>query len=173
MTAKRFNKLPAILLCLIAVSVEAQSPAPRFRAGVVSDLRGAASAKAADGSVRELAPGSVIYNGDTILTGAGALLRLTMTDRSRFTVKEKTRLQITDFRYDAAVPSEDRSRLSLLGGAFRFLTGLIGERNPDKVSYETPIATIGIRGTEGELHYDDEDDKSSVGLSMSRPPPAP
>jgi FecR protein len=128
---------------------------PRLKAGVVSDLRGTASATAPDGSRRDLEPGGIVYNGDILQTGEGSLLRLAMTDRSMYTVGENSRIEIKDFKYQEAAPAQDSSHLSLVRGTFRFLTGLIGKRSPDKVAYETPVATIGIRGTEGEVEYDD------------------
>jgi hypothetical protein len=143
------------MLVLSATQSHAQVSPPRLKAGIVSDLQGTASATAPDGSRRNLEVGGIVYNGDVLETSQGSLLRLTMTDRSMYTVNENTRIEIKDFKFQEAVPAEDSSHLSLVRGAFRFLTGLIGKRNPDKVAYETPVATIGIRGTEGEVHYDE------------------
>jgi hypothetical protein len=145
--------LVALVLVMAAVPSQAEVGPPRLRAGLVSDLRGTATATAPDGSVRDLAAGGVVYNGDTLQTGAGSLLRLAMTDQSMYTVKADTRIQIKDYRYQPAAPASDSEHLYLFRGAFRFLTGLIGKRNPDKVAYETPVATIGIRGTEGEIRF--------------------
>jgi hypothetical protein len=141
------------MLVMAAAQSQAQVGPPRLKAGLVSSLRGTATATAPDGRVRDLATDGLVYNGDTIQTGTNSLLRLAMTDRSLYTVGEDTRLQIKDYRYQAAAPTADSEHLYLFRGAFRFLTGLIGKRNPDKVSYETPVATMGIRGTEGEIRF--------------------
>jgi hypothetical protein len=45
---------------------------------------------------------------------------------------------------------------------FRFVSGMIGKRNPDKVEYYTPTTTMGIRGTEGTLRYKGTDEQSYV-----------
>ncbi len=144
---------PPLLLLLLAGQTPAQTPAPREKAGRISDISGTATATAPDGTVRELTFGGPLYSGDTLQTAKGAMLRIAMVDHSRYTVTENTRLKISDFRYQESAPAEDSSSFYLFRGAFRFLTGLIGKRNPDKVSYQTPLATIGIRGTEGELSY--------------------
>jgi hypothetical protein len=143
----------AFLLVMAAAQSQAQVGPARPTAGLVSELRGEATAIAPDGGVRALAAGGAIYNGDTIETGNHSLLRLVMTDRSMYTVGEDTRIQIKNYRYEAATPAADSEHLYLFRGAFRFLTGLIGKRDPDKVAYETPVATMGIRGTEGEIQY--------------------
>ncbi|MGH8446844.1 MAG: hypothetical protein ACREVL_16350, partial [Solimonas sp.] len=41
-----------------------------------------------------------------------------------------------------------RAFLRLLKGGFRTVSGLIGKANPDEYRVTTPVATIGIRGTD-------------------------
>ena len=43
--------------------------------------------------------------------------------------------------------SGDNVVLSLLKGGMRSITGLLARRNPDRVKFAVPTATIGIRGT--------------------------
>jgi hypothetical protein len=145
-----------LLSVLLVAQVHAQTAAPGVKAGVVSDITGTATATAPDGTTRQLQAGSTLYSGDTIETAQGAMLRIAMEDQSRYTVIENTRLKFSAFKYQESAPAEDDSSLYLFRGALRFLTGLIGKRNPEKVAYQTPVATIGIRGTEGEVHYDSE-----------------
>ena len=62
------------------------------------------------------------------------------------------------FNYDAAKPANDSQVFSLLKGGLRAITGLLGHRSKERVSYITPTATIGIRGT--NLGAQLEDDNS-------------
>jgi hypothetical protein len=48
----------------------------------------------------------------------------------------------------AAQAGPSRAFFSLLKGGFRSVSGLIGKLNPDEYRVATPVATIGIRGTD-------------------------
>jgi hypothetical protein len=63
-------------------------------------------------------------------------------------MNENTSFRITDFRYRAEQPRGDRAVFDLLRGALRFITGIVGARNPNSVAVRVPQATIGIRGTD-------------------------
>lgn len=154
--------LPVVLAiaCLVWMSLwpsysEAQNAGKGEAVGETVYVKGQASATGTDGKERRLAIGSPIFNGDLIRTDAQSKVGFAMTDRSAYTVAENTQLRIKDYQYRESAPEEDSSTLSLIRGAFRFLTGAIGKRNPDDVRYETPVATIGIRGTEGEVRYEE------------------
>jgi hypothetical protein len=49
---------------------------------------------------------------------------------------------------------EDSVSLKVTKGTFRFISGQVAKKTPEKVNIETPVATIGIRGTEflGHIH---------------------
>ena len=145
----------AVLLAAWALSSFAEtsdgSPTP---VGEAKAVTGEVTATGVDGKVRRLTAGSPLFDGDLIHTGQAAKAGIMMTDRSTYTLKPNTELRIKEYRFRADAPEEDKSTLSLVRGGFRFLTGLIGKRNPNKVAYETPVATMGIRGTEGELSYE-------------------
>jgi hypothetical protein len=62
-------------------------------------------------------------------------------------------MAIDKYNYDAEHHSGS-SFLSMLQGVFVYTSGLIGKADPGNVSVETPVGTIGIRGTAvaGDLH---------------------
>jgi hypothetical protein len=62
---------------------------------------------------------------------------------------------VDDFVFDAENPGEGRFLVSLLKGSVRALTGLIGKFQARNVSFKTPTATIGIRGTGLDLSCED------------------
>ena len=74
-----------------------------------------------------------------------------------------TQVKVDAFSFNEAKPAEDNQVISLFNGGLRAITGLLGRRNKEKVSYVT--ATIGIRGTnlgaqldgDGGLHVDVSD----------------
>lgn len=145
----------AALLALWTASLFAQtSGVSATPIGEAKAVTGEVTATGADGRVRRLTAGSPIFHGDIIRTAEAAKAGIMMTDRSTYTLRPNTELQIKEYQFSADAPEQDKSTLALVRGGFRFLSGLIGKRNPNKVAYETPVATMGIRGTEGELSYE-------------------
>lgn len=89
-----------------------------------------------------------VFSGATINTGIGAQVILKFDDQQQVVLNENTTFKITDFRYRPQEPRGDRAVFDLLRGALRFITGVVGARNPNVVALRVPQATIGIRGTD-------------------------
>ncbi len=96
---------------------------------------------------RMLRAGGIVYRGDTISTGFNATARLTMKDNSQIHLRENSTLSIDQFAFSEET-KEGNSVMRLVEGGFRAITGLIGKRDRDDYKVETPVATIGIRGTD-------------------------
>lgn len=135
-----------LLLCLLAAPAQAQEVAAR-----VQFLVGDVTATSPDGQLRILQKGDRVYSGETIRTGEEASAQLIYRDRSRMAVRVNTEFTIREYSYDEGNQSESKSIFSLLSGALRTVTGLIGKANRNNVTIDTPNATIGIRGTDHEV----------------------
>src|SRR5690606_2307955 len=59
---------------------------------------------------------------------------------------DNARLAIDEYVFDPATQSGENN-FSVLRGVFVFTSGLIGREDPDDVKIETPVGSIGIRGT--------------------------
>ena len=118
----------------------------------VAAIAGRVTALAADGSERQLRRGSAVYTGDTIVTAANARVRLLFSDQGRVFVRPSSRFVIAAYHYSGD-KQQDESRFSLVKGGFRAITGAIGAANHERVKIATPVATIGIRGTDHEARY--------------------
>lgn len=83
---------------------------------------------------------------DKITTKQDSALQILLLDQSTFTVGQNCRMVIDKFVYD---PSTNAGEVAatVTTGAFRFMSGNIGKRNPTNATVSTPSATIGIRGT--------------------------
>jgi len=114
--------------------------------GAVQEINGNASITRGDGTNEELSIGSPVYQGDVIETDAGAAVNITFVDESSFAVSEETRLAIDEYVFDPASQGGVQN-FSVLKGVFVYTSGLIGREDPDDVSIETPVGSIGIRGT--------------------------
>ena len=137
----------AIFLAVSAAPSNAADPVGR-----VERLKGDASRLHADGT-EALAVGSVVYTDDVIRTGDTARLRIRFLDTSSLQLSENTQFLIDDMVYQG--PGSDANQtLVFLEGVFGFISGEIARIDRDAVSLTTPVATIGIRGTQvvfGEL----------------------
>ena len=78
-------------------------------------------------------------------------------DNGEIVLRPNSQLVVKSYLYDADKPAQDNIAISLIKGGLRAVTGLVGKRNHDAVSFDTPTATIGIRGTNwGALYCQDD-----------------
>ena len=126
-----------ILLCLGAPPLVVAEQ----QAGVVLAVRGEVIATREE-SVRSLERRDSLHVGDVIATGSGARAQFRMADGETITLHESTELVIEAFAYDAS-SGEGESRKGLLEGGLRAVSGALSRGS----EVETPVATIGVRGT--------------------------
>ncbi|MDD5249465.1 MAG: FecR family protein [Rhodocyclaceae bacterium] len=117
-------------------------------AGTVESISGNAEVQARDGKVVPLTTHQPIDDGATVKTGRGSLLVLRFDDGHTMVLAENTEFRVEEYRFEAAKPEAGNIVFSLLKGALRSITGLIGERNHQNFALRAPQATIGIRGTD-------------------------
>lgn len=144
----------AIVAALAALAGTAALPAQAAAvAGMVTQLSGGMTASRPDGTVRQLALKSEVASGETLATGAGSYALVKFIDDSEVVLKPVTMLAIDHFAFDHGKPASDSAGLRLVRGGMRTVTGLLGKRNKEKFTLQTPSATIGIRGTTFFLEY--------------------
>lgn len=133
------------LLLIAALGLAAAAQAQQ--AGEVTHLSGTLSVKRADGATKLLSVKSVIQEGDLLTTEAETYARIKFADSSEVVLRPGSQLKVESYSFNQTKPEADNVVLSMLKGGLRAVTGLIGKRNRDKVSFSTVTATIGIRGT--------------------------
>jgi hypothetical protein len=113
--------------------------------GVVRNTAGSATVTRGE-SVFPATAGTRLHTGDTLGTGPDGSLGVILRDDSSLSLGPSSRLVLRDFLFS---PSEGKFSLlvRLSKGSMAYLTGLIGKLAPEKARFETPTATIGIRGT--------------------------
>lgn len=131
-----------LLLSWLTLCAAAVQAAP---AGKVLYARGSVSAQAPGGGLRIITAGAPLAVGDAISTAAESFALIELLDQQRITLRPDTEFVITAFDQTAG---QESVGLSLLKGGIRALTGLLGRRRPDSFRLTTPVATIGIRGTD-------------------------
>ncbi len=134
----------AVIVAVVAGAAPALAAAPET-AGVVRVSSGPATVTR-DGKVFPAAVGTKLRAGDTLATGPGGSLGVVLRDNSSLSLGPESRLVIRTFLF---APAEGKLGLlvGLSRGTLAFISGLIGKLAPESVRFETPSATIGIRGT--------------------------
>ncbi len=92
-----------------------------------------------------------LYQGDQIVTTDQTELLVRMTDGTVIAMRPNSNLTVASYAFDPANSAQDSILIKLIKGGFRTVTGAIGRKNPQKVYFVTPAATIGIRGTDFEV----------------------
>jgi hypothetical protein len=115
-------------------------------AGKITSVVGEAQITRADGTHVTATVGTPVYQGDVIETSKSGAVNILFTDNTTFAVSESARMSIDQFVYHAA-DHTGSSFFSMLQGVFVYTSGLIGKSDPGSVSIETPVGSIGIRGT--------------------------
>jgi tetratricopeptide (TPR) repeat protein len=88
--------------------------------------------------------GDLIYQGDVVQTGIDGTVGMVFTDGTSFTVSKNARMELNELIYDPKGNSNS-TLFSLKKGTFTFIAGAIAKTGNMKV--ETPVGTMGIRGT--------------------------
>lgn len=117
-------------------------------AGRVVFVSGPAQLVAADGSRRAAVAGQAVRPGEQVITGADAYVHLRMVDNAFVAVRPESRLGIELYDYQADKPAASRIKLTLQGGNARTVSGKGGEAAKQNYRFNTPVAAIGLRGTD-------------------------
>ncbi|MFO7592608.1 MAG: FecR family protein [Pseudomonadota bacterium] len=97
--------------------------------------------------------GDTIEVGDTLRTGEGAGAQLRLNDGAMVALRADTVYKIEAQNFDKESPERSSQAGELLRGGLRVITGAIGKERPAAVELNSPLATIGIRGTVYETIY--------------------
>lgn len=110
----------------------------RNLAGTAAIIRGGETTAAAEGMTLRV--------GDTLVTGTDGSLGAIFRDDSSVSMGPDSSFVVRSFEFS---PQERKFGLLIrvTRGSLAYLSGLIGKLSPESARFETPTATIGIRGT--------------------------
>jgi len=100
-----------------------------------------------DGRTRPAQAGMRLLPGDRIATGPRSYTEIKLRDDTLLSMGPEGRMRISRFRFDPST-NAGNMLLTVIKGALRVTTGLIGQRDPDSVQFRTIVGTVGIRGTQ-------------------------
>ena len=105
------------------------------------------------GQVGQTKVGDLVYLGDVVQTGADGRVGINFTDGTSFNLSSKARMALTEFVYDPNGKSNS-TLFNLTSGTFTFVAGNIAKTGDMKI--DTPVATMGIRGTTPHVEVSDD-----------------
>ena len=88
--------------------------------------------------------GDPVFLGDIVQTGADGKIDITFEDTTAFNLSSNARMVLNEFVYDPNGTSNS-TFFSLTKGTFTFVAGKVAKTGDMKI--DTPVATMGIRGT--------------------------
>lgn len=142
--------LPLLLLPLAFAAPAASGD----RVGRVITQTGEVAAIGPDGERRELSRRDPVFEGDTLVTGKPGRAQIRFEDEGLTHLRPDTRFEIEQYRSGEEGGDEEKNVLTrLVEGGLRTITGAVGREDEDNYRMDTPVASIGIRGTQYELNY--------------------
>ncbi len=133
----------SVLLLLAALPQAALAQA----VGRVVSVNGQVIASTEGGGTRALQLGSRVHGGETLRTGERGRVQIRFDDGALIDLRPDTRFEIERYA-DRSVDEGGGALLRLFRGALRTITGAIGRDESERYRMETPVATVGVRGTE-------------------------
>ncbi len=113
--------------------------------GKVVSLSGQAFSKSTNGIEVELKVDDPVFQGDVVRTGDGSDLGISFVDKTVFSLSSNATMILDELVYSPGAGSGNSMAFNLVQGAFVFVTGEIAPTG--NMNIETPVATMGIRGT--------------------------
>lgn len=131
----------------------AQSRTDQSVVARVADIKGevrAINRAETDAKERLLSLGGPLYSADYLHSQKDSYVLMVFRDGEKITLEADSEMDIAQYHYQHN-GEKDRALYRLRAGGMRSLTGSIGKTNKDAYAVDTPVGTIGIRGTGFDL----------------------
>lgn len=122
---------------------QADAPLPENAIGEVATLDGVASVQRG-GVLLDLNVGDAVFQNDVMITAESSTLGIGFIDGTVFTLSSDARMVLDELVYQPGGESNSMA-FNLLHGTFVFVAGQVAKTGEMEV--ETPVVTMGIRGT--------------------------
>jgi hypothetical protein len=124
----------------------------------------------ADIADRAAALGAPVQEGDMLTTGADGYVYVKTVDNGLFILRPNTKARIAAYHVDASNPANTRIKLELLSGVARSRSGEAVKLARQNFRFNTPVAAIGVRGTDFTVFTDQNTSRVAVisgGITVS------
>lgn len=117
-------------------------------AGQIMFVAGNAHKQGPSGKQQALTKDMVVTQGDKLVTQANAYVYTRMADGALLVLRPDTTLSIDLWRYNAEKPEQSQIKYTLHTGLSRYVSGRGSQAAKDQFRFNTPLAAIGVRGTD-------------------------
>ncbi len=131
---------------VMAVQLTAFPATAAEGAGQIKVVNGAVSLER-EGRALPAAIGTRVLQSDTLRTGAGASVGVTLLDNTLLSAGPNSVLVIEHFAFNSTT-HQGRLDAGLRRGTLSMVSGKLAKQSPDAVRVITPTAVLGARGTE-------------------------
>lgn len=99
--------------------------------------------------------GLAVYEGSVLKTAAGSSMGVTFKDETVMSFGPNTELVVDQYLFN---PAQGKLKLNakLARGSLNYVSGAIAKLQPEVVSVNTPVGTIGVRGTQFVVAVEEE-----------------
>jgi tetratricopeptide (TPR) repeat protein len=105
------------------------------------------------GQVGQTKVGDLVYLGDVVQTGVDGRVGINFTDGTSFNLSSNANMALDKYVYDPKGKSNS-TMFNLAKGTFTFIAGNVAKTGDMKI--DTPVATMGIRGTTPHVEISDD-----------------
>ena len=126
----------------------AQTPGLGEPIGTIKELSGGVTVTHTDGVIEQGVQGAPVYLNDTVATSLDGAVEIVFIDGMAFSLGGNAEMDLNNLVYNPG-GADNALDLSVVKGAFVFITGGIAPAEGEGVKIDTPAGTIGIRGTSG------------------------
>jgi len=119
----------------------------------------AGAAKAGD---RPAVEGAQVEEGQMLTTGADGYIYVKTADNGLFILRPQTQARIVTYRIDQRNPANTKVKFELISGTARSRSGDAVKHARQNFRFNTPVAAIGVRGTDFTVVTDNDTSRVSV-----------
>ncbi|HJV84307.1 MAG TPA: FecR family protein [Noviherbaspirillum sp.] len=109
-----------------------------------------------------IALGDAVQEGDEITTGADGYVYVKTVDNGFLILRPATRAKVVAYHIDAQNPANTRVKFELLSGVARAISGEGVKKARQNFRFNTPVAAIGVRGTDFTVFTDQQTSRITV-----------
>jgi hypothetical protein len=113
---------------------------------------------------------AAVQEGDELSTGADGYIYVKTVDAGFLILRPNSKARIAAYHIDDKNPANTRVKLELLDGVARSISGQAVKKARQNFRFNTPVAAIGVRGTDFIVYTDQQTSRVSVvsgGVVMS------
>jgi hypothetical protein len=108
------------------------------------------------------ADGAPVGEGQMLSTGADGFLYVKTIDNGLFILRPNTKARIVTYHVDDKNPANTQVKLELLSGVARSKSGTAVKKARQNFRFNTPVAAIGVRGTDFTVFTDNDTSRVAV-----------